>query len=121
MNRRLLGSRGEQFAASFVTELGMKIIHHNWRCRFGEIDLIAYDKQTLVFIEVRTRTKKQSDKQKFGSVLEAVTLRKQQQVRKVAEMYLYQYRKLEDAVRFDVVLVEVNDDKMNTIHIPHAF
>lgn len=121
MNRKQLGQLGEQFAADYLQKQGMRIVARNWRCASGELDLIAYDRKVLVFVEVRTRTVHMNDRARYGSVLEAVTPYKQQQIRKLAEIYLYQKKLADQAVRFDVVLIEREDNLMKATHIPHAF
>lgn len=121
MKRKQLGELGEQFAASYLQEQGLRIIARNWRCPSGELDIIAYDQNMLVFVEVRTRSVYADVRQRYGSVLEAVTPLKQQQIRKLALIYMYQNKLHEQAVRFDVVLVEREQLTMKATHIAHAF
>jgi len=97
MNKNL-GIKGEKLAAELVESEGYKLIMANYICRLGEIDLIARDNDTLVFIEVRTR---KSDK--FGLPQETVNLKKQKKIRQVAQYYL-KYNNLSGVkCRFDVV------------------
>lgn len=121
MNRKQLGAMGEQFALEYVQKLGMRIVARNWRCSSGELDLIAYEQNVLVFIEVRTRTVHSDAPQKFGSVLEAITPSKQLKVRKLAEIYAYKHKLTDQTIRFDVVLVEKVRDELRATHIRHAF
>ncbi|WP_027084281.1 YraN family protein [Cohnella panacarvi] len=119
-NRAATGRMGEQAAADYLANLGYRIVARNWRCRIGEIDLIAEDGGTLVFVEVRART----NPTKFGTALEAVTPLKQRQVREVAAYYLAQRKSASPpSVRCDVVAVTFRLD--GTIaelrHIPGAF
>lgn len=83
MNRRaLLGRTGEDLAAAFVTDLGWRLLDRNWRCREGEIDLIAQDGREIVVIEVKTRRDT-----RFGTPLEAVTFTKLARLRMLAHRW----------------------------------
>jgi putative endonuclease len=82
--RRRLGRRGEQLAAEHLERLGFKILERNYRTRRGELDLVAFDGQTLVFCEVKTRRRG-----RLGAPpLEAVHPRKRAQVRRMARSWL---------------------------------
>lgn len=94
------GRRGEDLAAQYLARLGYRIIEQNYRAPCGEVDIIAKDQGTLVFVEVKTRTGVG-----FGTPAEAVTHRKRQQISKAALVYLSQQRLLTEAARFDVVSV----------------
>ena len=94
-----LGSWGEKLAASYLRKKHYKIIQTGYRCRFGEIDIIAKDKEYFCFIEVKYRTTND-----FGNPLEAVDFRKQNQIRKVANYYLMRNKLSEwTPCRFDVI------------------
>lgn len=124
MNRKQLGQLGENYAAQMLQEKGLTIVARNWRCASGELDLVAQDGNVIVFVEVRTRTitaSNQTNEQRYGSVLEAVTVQKRIQVKRLAEIYLYRNRMTEQSVRFDVVLVEKAGERMTAKHIEHAF
>ncbi len=98
-NRRAAGSRYEEQAAAWLEQAGLQILERNYRCRQGEIDLIALDGETLVFVEVKYRSGLWA-----GSPEEAVDRRKQNRIRTVARYYLYQKGLGEDLpCRFDVV------------------
>ncbi|MDO4519516.1 MAG: YraN family protein [Eubacteriales bacterium] len=98
-NKRRLGSDYEEKAAEFLQKNGYRIMERNFRCKIGEIDLIARDGRYLVFIEVKYRT---SESQ--GNALEAVNWRKQEIIRKVALFYLIRFGwPLDTPCRFDVV------------------
>ena len=84
--RKQTGILGEQAACEWLSRK-YSILHRNWRCRSGEIDVIAEDGEVLVFVEVRTRKKSGS----FGIPAESVDFRKQQQVRKTAQIFLQQH------------------------------
>lgn len=94
------GKAGENFAAKFLEKQGFKIIQKNWRfSRLGEIDIIAEDKNTLVFIEVKTRSSNL-----FGHPLESVDEKKFNKIKKLAEIYLNQNANNNyDGFRFDLV------------------
>lgn len=77
--RKAKGAMGEEAAALFLETLGYRILDRNWRCRSGEIDLIARQEHILVFIEVRSRSSS-----KYGTPAESVTPRKITQVRQTA-------------------------------------
>jgi len=93
-----LGVLGEKLTARELKKLGYNIIAANYKCPIGEIDLIAKDKDTLVFVEVRTRSSS-----KFGLPQETVNYRKQKKIRRVAEYYLVEHNIAALNCRFDVV------------------
>lgn len=99
MNQRKLGSYYEALAAKYLQNIGYEILERNYRCRYGEVDLIAKDGDYLVFVEVKFR---QSPSQ--GGSLAAVTRKKQQTLSKVAAFYLSsQWNRMDLSCRFDVV------------------
>ncbi|MBI4777484.1 YraN family protein [Candidatus Desantisbacteria bacterium] len=95
-----LGQCGEEKAADYLVKQRIKILEKNYRCGYGEIDIIAKDKDTLVFVEVKTR--KTST---YLSPLLAVNKHKQLQISKVALHYLLEKKLKEIPCRFDVVTV----------------
>ncbi|MFN8626055.1 MAG: YraN family protein [Candidatus Binatia bacterium] len=96
--RQLLGTDGERCAERFVRRQRYVILQRNYRCPVGEVDLVALDGRTVVFIEVKTRTH-----DGFGSPIEAVDVRKQRQIRRAAQYYLSVHRLHDRDARFDVV------------------
>lgn len=116
MDRRELGQRGEALAVAHLKRKGLRIETRNFRCRLGEIDLIARDGNVLVFVEVRSRTSRE-----FGLPQESVDYRKQQRLRRIAQVYLQ--GRPETAVRFDVVAVlfDRSGNLVHLEHIPNAF
>ena len=96
-----LGRKGEELAASLCTERGLSILELNYRTPLGEIDIIAKDRDVLVFIEVKTRAGNV-----YGAPFEAVTMRKKQKIRAVALSYLKKLKK-EVPVRFDVISISL--------------
>ena len=96
-----LGRYGEDLAAQHLVAAGMVLLDRNWRCREGELDLVARDRDgTLVFCEVKTRS---SDA--FGAPMEAVTRSKQLRLRRLAAAWLDEASDRPDDIRFDVASV----------------
>ncbi len=102
---KLLGRSGEDRAAKHLAKLGYRVLERNYRTRQGEIDLIALDGDTVVFVEVKTRT---SDA--YGAPELAVDQRKQGRMVKAALGYLRQKKLHQMACRFDVVAIRGEDD-----------
>lgn len=116
---RLLGRWGEALAADYLRQKGYSILAAGWRCRFGELDLIAADADYLCFVEVKLR---KSDR--YGRAGEFVDRRKQERLRTVAQLYLAEHpTRLQP--RFDVVEVEApqgRDTICPTVrHLENAF
>ena len=97
MLKSLLGQTAESRAAAFLQARGLKLLARNWRCRFGEIDLVMQDGAALVFVEVRLRSR--SD---FGGAAASVTPGKQKKLLAAARQYLAALKTLPPC-RFDVV------------------
>jgi putative endonuclease len=114
--RRRLGNRGEDLAAAALKKQGYKILERNYVTPLGEIDLVARQGRTYVFIEVKTRKSP-----RFGAPQEAVNPAKQNRYRRLAEYYLKQKRLGEVAVRFDVVGIIINEDEPRVEIIQDAF
>lgn len=93
-----MGKAGEKLASTYLQELGYKILDCNYRQPFGEVDIIAEDDGTLVFVEVKTRVGTS-----FGPPFESVTARKQRQLSKVALAYIGRHGMADRPARFDVV------------------
>jgi putative endonuclease len=98
--RGLLGKRGEKRAAVFLKTLGFRILARGVSNRFGEIDLIALDGETIVFVEVRTRESLDA-----GHPAESITPDKQAHLTRAALAYLKRHRLLARRARFDVVAI----------------
>lgn len=118
LHRRKIGLRGELIAARYLWRKGFRLLEQNFRCDLGEIDLIAEDRGTVVFVEVKTRRTRSS-----GAPEESVDHHKQQQIRRVANWYLRAWPRWPRRIRFDVVGIELDDDdRLVAIrHIPGAF
>lgn len=93
-----LGRAGEDQAVRYLEQRGWQILGRNWRCRDGEIDIIARDGRTLVFVEVRTRTSA-----RFGHPLETVTPRKVRRLRLLARRYAHEHHLRGEYMRIDVI------------------
>lgn len=119
VTRTTLGLKGEEEAARFLTRSGYAILDRNVRTRAGEIDLVAKDGKTLVFVEVKTR----KDAVPGDPPQAAVNTRKQNRLGKLAQGYLRSKRLRQVPCRFDVVSVILNDEGgVKAIrHIPNAF
>jgi putative endonuclease len=96
------GKKGEELAAVYLAEAGYRILERNYRCLFGEIDIVAQDGETLVFVEVKSRT---SDA--YGDPQLAVGRRKQQKLSLISVHYLAERRLRHRPARFDVVAVKL--------------
>ncbi|MFI6500836.1 YraN family protein [Nonomuraea typhae] len=96
-----LGRRGEQLAVEYLESEGMEIIERNWRCRHGEIDILARDGSRLVVVEVKTRSSRS-----HGSALESVRPAKLRRLRRLAALWLAGQPHSFRTVRVDVVALE---------------
>jgi putative endonuclease len=101
-SRKRLGDEGEAIASQYLISLGYHIKNKQWRCRSGEIDLIAMDQDVWVFIEVRTR----HISNHYGKAKESITYHKQRKVREIAQYYMYVHQLIDPKIRFDCVSVE---------------
>ena len=111
-----LGRAGEAAAEDYLRQLGYTVIARNYRCRSGEVDLVATDDTTLVFVEVKTRSGKT-----FGSPLEAVDARKQRRLAAAAQHFLVTQRCGGRLARFDVIGVLWRGGVPELEHVPNAF
>lgn len=102
--KQISGIKGEDHAVQFLKNKGYKIIDRNFRIRGGEIDIIALDEDTLVFVEVKARHTRE-----FGSPLEAITYWKLKSLVKTAQFYRLKNPKLPAAMRIDAVAISLDD------------
>jgi len=114
--KKELGRRGEEVAFRFLKKKGYRIIEKNYVCKMGEMDIIAKEKDTLVFIEVKTRTSAL-----FGPPQLAVNFSKQRQLSKVALNYLKEKRLEDVKARFDVVAILLGGGEEEIELIKDAF
>ena len=110
--KRGWGDKGEEYACQLLKKNGYKIIERNYRCKLGEIDIIALDNKTLVFVEVKTRWSR-----RFGLPAEAVTPRKLYKIKKVGEYYLLNHPDSSHKQRIDVVAIEVRSGTVTNAKI----
>ena len=110
------GKKGEALAVRRLKKAGYKIIETNYRTRLGEIDIIAQDKDTIVFVEVKSRRSVH-----FGNPKQAVTTQKQRKISMVALYYLKTTGQTAARARFDVVTVISNRDQPQVDIIKNAF
>lgn len=99
--KKRLGGWGETIAAEYLTGNGYVILERNFRTQYGEIDLIALDKEILVFVEVKTRTSR-----KFGYPEEAISPKKKEHLLASAQSYLQTHQEMERDWRIDVLAIE---------------
>ena len=110
------GTRGEAAVARYLRQRGYTLLASQWRCRFGELDLVARDRQgTLCFVEVKLR-----GSSAIALPREFVDSRKQQRLRSAAEMYLSQ-QELDAPARFDVAEVYEENGQLRINYIENAF
>jgi len=116
VERLALGRKGEDEAATALKKSGYRIVDRNYRCRYGEIDIVAVHGGVVVFIEVKTRG---SDR--FGAPAEGVDYRKQVRITRSSSMYLAEKGLVESEVRFDVVSVRAVDGGLEVEIVRDAF
>lgn len=112
----IFGKAGEKSAVALLEARGYKIIAENYRTPLGEIDVIAQDKDTVCFIEVKSRHSREK-----GLPQEAVSMRKQRQISKSALIYLKKHKLMNRKARFDVVSVIGGQDSLRLDVITSAF
>ncbi|MBA7535350.1 hypothetical protein ES705_27603 [subsurface metagenome] len=110
-----IGKRGELLAASYIQGKGYEIVESNWRYKHKEVDIIAYDGDELVIVEVKLRSTDY-----FGEPSEAVTKKKQGFLIEAAEAYLYTIENAPE-VRFDIISIVTSGDGYKYDHITDAF
>lgn len=108
------GTLGEKIAAQFLIDKGYKIVCQNWRCRWGEIDIIAQDGNTIVFVEVKTASSR-----RFGHPSGWVNAKKQSHIVNSAKQYILDGIGEDTPVRFDVLAVDLRNNTVE--HIVSAF
>ena len=93
-----LGTKGEDIACKYLANQGYFILKRNFKCKSGEIDIIATDKNEMVFIEVKTRRSA-----KYGAARDAVTPNKRKHIKAATEFYIYKHHLESSYIRFDVI------------------
>jgi putative endonuclease len=104
LTRAEIGALGERLAADHLIGLGLRVLARNWRCRYGELDVIAVDPvaNTVIFVEVKTRTG-----DGFGGIAQAVTPQKARRLRRLAGIWLADQDRHWAGVRIDVIGVRI--------------
>jgi putative endonuclease len=117
INKRSFGNAGEDLAEKLLRGKGFEIVDRNYQFGHGEIDIVAKDKGCLVFVEVKTRTNLE-----YGEPEYAITRNKIKQMKKMAELYLYDKKIIEADCRFDVVAILLTNEENPIInHYENAF
>jgi putative endonuclease len=112
-----LGGLGERIAVAYLTDAGLRVLDRNWRCREGELDVVARDGDAIVFCEVKTRRGVG-----YGHPVEAVTPAKQRRLRALAQRWLVAHDEHAPELRFDVVGVLVRPARPALVtHLRAAF
>lgn len=106
------GVIGEDLAVKYLIQNGYKIWKRNFKCKQGEIDIIAWDNNELVIIEVKTRTRI-----KYGKPVDAVNIDKRRHIFKVTEYFVFINKLENEYIRFDVIEVYIKDNKYYINHI----
>jgi putative endonuclease len=114
--RQEFGKEGENIAVGELERRGYEILARRYRTRYGEIDIVASDEGTIVFVEVKARTTAE-----FGMAAEAVTTHKQRRLAAMATDYLARNRLTERPCRFDVVAIDGLGESMEITVYPCAF
>ena len=114
--QQTFGKKSESIAAIYLKKNGYKILEQNYRTKFGEIDIIAKDKDTLVFVEVKAR-----NSNRFGNPKWAVTSKKQKKISMLALFYIKSTKQKNVKARFDVVAITSTKDKPSIEIIKNAF
>lgn len=111
-NTRKWGNIGEDYAVGLLERSDYKIIERNFRCKLGEIDIVAVQNNTLIFVEVKTRWSK-----KFGKPEEAVNFWKLKKIKRVGEYYTLTHHDVPKKQRIDVVAIEVDNGIVGSARI----
>lgn len=111
-NKKIEGNKGEQMALEYLVSNGYKVVERNFIAKGGEIDIIAFKENTIVFIEVKNR-----NSNAFGESLEAITPAKIKCIVKSAKQYIHCHKLYAREARFDIIAI--NNDKID--HITDAF
>ena len=110
------GKYGENIAAKYLKTHGYKIVERNYYCKFGEIDIIALNKDMLVFVEVKTRSSRKTIPPEF-----TVTKYKQNKIKKTARNYIGKHSILNRDCRFDIVAITLENGEPSVILYKNAF
>jgi putative endonuclease len=110
----LLGRQGEDAAAKYLEEAGLRILGRNWRCAEGELDIVAVERRALVVCEVKTRSGS-----RFGTPLESISRKKRARLRRLAVRWLTAHGMAFDEIRIDAIgLTREPDGSFAVAHVP---
>lgn len=117
-SKKQVGDKGEDIASDFLINKGYEVIQRNYRCRFGEIDIIAEYNGIIIFVEVKTR-----HTASFGTPQESITSSKIRKISKTAILYAQEKNLIEQSYRFDVIAITYPKYSLepNILHIENAF
>lgn len=115
LHKHNVGKLGEDIAASYLRKKGFKILTRNFKARYGEIDVIALDHDTLVFVEVKTRIGNQ-----FGTPEEAVTPWKIREIIKAGQYYALRNPQLPTSLRIDVIAILLDPESRKPLSVTHV-
>ena len=117
-SRKEVGAKGEKLAVKFLKRKGYKIVQRNYTCKLGEIDIVARQDGTVIFVEVKTRRT-----QEFGPPQSAITAAKKKQISRVALWYVKEKKFMDQSCRFDVIGITFSPEsrKPRVEHIENAF
>ncbi|MGD0336958.1 MAG: YraN family protein [Candidatus Omnitrophota bacterium] len=115
-NNVSVGKDGEDIAVDFLKKNGYRILKRNYRTKLGEIDIIAREKDTLCFVEVKARSSLD-----FGAPQEAISISKQRQLSKAALAFLKEHNSLNNKSRFDVICITGAPEPKSVDLIKNAF
>ncbi|MBV4418066.1 YraN family protein [Clostridium tyrobutyricum] len=107
-NNKKIGDLGENIAIDYLYSIGYSIIEKNFRCKIGEIDIISQNKNTICFIEVKTRHSKN-----YGEPCEAVNYFKRIKIYRTAYIYIQKNKLHKYNIRFDIIEIMINSNKRN--------
>lgn len=116
MNHIDLGRFGENYAKEYLISKKYLILEKNYRNKYGEIDIIAYSEQFVVFVEVKTRKNT-----RFGTPVESVDYKKQKKLQLIALKYIYDKKINYIQPRFDIIEILIREEKASLNHIKNAF
>ncbi|MCU6707086.1 YraN family protein [Paenibacillus sp. J5C_2022] len=120
-DRGAVGRIGEEAACRLLESAGYAIVERNWRCKLGELDIVARQGDVLVIVEVRTR--RTATLGRYGMAEESVGFRKKMKLRSLAQAYVKTLKQPAQRLRFDVIAIYIGDDgKMERYkHYEYAF
>lgn len=116
MSTQPLKIEGEDLAARLLVDKGWQIVARNWRCKIGELDIVALDGGELIFVEVKARRSAG-----FGGPVGAVTFEKRRRIRKLAEVFIAWERPTFETCRFDIVAIVFDGSGGDVEHLVDAF